>query len=190
MIYSIYGFGKCKTETAIGMGVRALSNNEDVLFCQFLKDGKSSEVKFLVPYFNLEYRSTRTSGLVYTEEDINSCKALLASLFKSKASLIIADELLVAYDLGYVSFNKIKELVDYCNHNSIDLCMTGRMNSKDKRHKIDSISDIVTNAYAKKHWFNTYCNRCKCEYEYHYKYCPKCGGELLDSKPSKKGRDY
>ena len=46
MIYSIYGFGKMKTESAIGCTIRTIANSEKVLFVQFLKDGKSSEIAF------------------------------------------------------------------------------------------------------------------------------------------------
>ena len=36
-IYSIFGYGKGKTESGIGIAIRAASNDESVLFSQFLK---------------------------------------------------------------------------------------------------------------------------------------------------------
>lgn len=193
MIYSVYGFGKMKTEASIGMTVRALQNKDEVLYCQFLKNGSSSEIKFLIPYYNFKYLSTGTTGLDFTEEDIQHCSGLVNYIIQEPPTvngLVVADEILVAYDLGFISYKQIKDLVAYCKENNMDLCMTGRINSKNKRLNITMLSDVVTNAYAVKHWFNTYCPECKCEYEYHYRYCPKCGSKLQESKPSKKGRDF
>lgn len=189
MIYSIYGFGKVKTEASVGLTIRSVANNDEVIYAQFLKDNSSGECGVLRS-LGVEVISTNTNGLVYNEDDIRDCKTLLKFLMDQYPDVIIADEILVAYDLGFLTFRDIKSLVDNCNARSIDLCMTGRISSKDKRYNITSISDIVTNAYAVKHCFNTYCKSCKCEYEYHYRYCPKCGRELEESKPSKKGRDY
>jgi ATP:corrinoid adenosyltransferase len=189
MIYSIYGFGKVKTEASIGLAIRSIANSDEVIYSQFLKDNSSGECGVLRK-LGVEVISTRTNGLVYNEDDIQDCKNLLKFLFNQYPDLIIADEILVAYDLGFLTFKDIRSLVDNCNARGIDLCMTGRIISKDKRNNINSLSDIVTNAYAVKHWFNTYCPDCKCEYEYYYKYCPKCGRELKESKPSKRGRDF
>lgn len=107
-----------------------------------------------------------------------------------KDSLIVMDELLVAYDMGFVTYGEIRKLANICRANNNDLCMTGRINSKTKRMNIQLISDVVTNAFAVKHWFNSYCPKCKCEYEYHYRYCPACGTELRESKPTKRGVDF
>ena len=41
-VYSIYGYGKGKTESAIGMIIRAIANEHKVLFVQLLKNGSSS----------------------------------------------------------------------------------------------------------------------------------------------------
>lgn len=47
MIQIYYGFGKGKTTSAVGAGMRAKGAGADVLFVQFLKDNKSSELKVL-----------------------------------------------------------------------------------------------------------------------------------------------
>lgn len=189
MIYSIYGFGKVKTEASIGLAIRSVANSDNVIYAQFLKDNSSGECEVL-RQLGVDVWSTGTSGFRFTDEDKVNCYKLLDRLLKHYPDVIIADEILVAYDLGFLTFKDIRSLVDNCNARCIDLCMTGRVISKDKRNNITSISDIVTNAYAVKHWFNTYCPECKCEYEYYYKYCPKCGRELKESKPSKRGRDF
>lgn len=43
MIHYYYGFGKGKTSSAIGAGMRAYGAGMSVLFVQFFKDNKSSE---------------------------------------------------------------------------------------------------------------------------------------------------
>ena len=62
-IYSIYGYGKGKTESAIGMTIRALANNHKVLFTQFLKDGNSSEVMYLKD--KIDIMSSNTDKIVF-----------------------------------------------------------------------------------------------------------------------------
>jgi cob(I)alamin adenosyltransferase len=194
MLYSIYGFGKAKTECAIGMMIRSIANHIPVIFAQFLKDGSSSEVKFLKMFSEVTYLNSNTKGFKYGSNITRDVSALWTSVFNMVGSewkgLIVLDEILVAYDLGFISLNKVKKLISLAKSKGCDVCMTGRMNSKTKRHNIDTISDVVTNAYAVKHWFNTYCDRCKCEYEYYDKYCPKCGKRLRASNKTKKGIDF
>ena len=43
MIHYYYGFGKGKTSSAVGAGMRAFGAGMSVLFVQFFKDNKSSE---------------------------------------------------------------------------------------------------------------------------------------------------
>lgn len=194
MLYSIYGFGKAKTECAIGMMIRSIANHIPVIFAQFLKDGSSSEVGFLKMFNEVTYLNSNTKGFKYGSNITRDVSALWTSVFNMVSSewkgLIVLDEILVAYDLGFISLNKVKKLISLAKSKGCDVCMTGRMNSKTKRHNIDTISDVVTNAYAVKHWFNTYCDRCKCEYEYYDKYCPKCGKKLRASNKTKKGIDF
>ena len=194
MIYSIYGYGKAKTECAIGMMVRSIANHIPVVFAQFLKDGSSSEVKFLKMFSEVTYFNSNTKGFKYGDNTGRDVSALWTGVFNMVSSnwkgLVVLDEILVAYDLGYISYNKIKKIVNLARANGFDICMTGRMNSKTKRLNIQLLSDVVTDAYAVKHWFNTYCDRCKCEYEYYDKYCPKCGKRLQASNKTKKGIDF
>lgn len=194
MIYSIYGYGKAKTECAIGMMVRSIANHIPVVFAQFLKDGSSSEVKFLKMFSEVTYFNSNTKGFKYGDNTGRDVSALWTGVFNLVSSnwkgLVVLDEILVAYDLGYISYNKIKKIVNLARANGFDICMTGRMNSKTKRLNIQLLSDVVTDAYAVKHWFNTYCDRCKCEYEYYDKYCPKCGKRLRASNKTKKGIDF
>ena len=76
-IYSIFGYGKGKTESGIGIAVRAMSNDERVLFAQFLKDGSSSEISYLDDDDRIKIISSGTCGIVLpqnkTDDDANAC---------------------------------------------------------------------------------------------------------------------
>ena len=54
MIISVYGYGKYKTESAVGCAIRAIQNNHKVLFVQFLKNGTSSEIAFFKKQDNIK----------------------------------------------------------------------------------------------------------------------------------------
>lgn len=189
MIYSIYGYGKGKTEAAVGLAIRALGNKDTVTFAQFLKDNSSTECRVLED-LGAEVVCTDTKDFRYTTDTRDRCEDLFHRLLASRSNLIIADEILVAYDKGFVNHDQLSTLIGGCRINDIDLCLTGRVTSKDRRQAIDKLSDISTNAYCAKHWYNTYCEVCDCEYDCYYEYCPMCGHKLVESEPSRLGRDY
>ena len=195
-IYSIYGYGKGKTESAIGMTIRALANNHKVLFTQFLKDGHSSEVFYLKD--KIDIMSSNTDKLVLpknkTQEDVDSIIDFFNEVEKKIVAgsydLVVLDELLVALDMGMVSVSMVKALVNICKSKNTDMYLTGRVRDRDMRRFVNSISDSVTDAYCIKHMFDTYCPDCKKSYPYYYTYCPDCGKQLDISRPCKLGRDY
>lgn len=195
-IYSIYGYGKQKTESAIGMTIRALANNHKVLFTQFLKDGHSSEITYLKD--KVDIMSSNTDKLVLpknkTQEDVDSIidffNEVERKLIANDYELVVLDELLVALDMGMVSVTMVKGLINICKSKNIDMYMTGRVRDREMRMFVNSISDSVTDAYCVKHMFDTYCTECKKSYPYYYTYCPDCGKQLEISRPCKLGRDY
>ena len=195
-IYSIYGYGKCKTESAVGIAIRGLANEDSVLFAQFLKDGKSSEIKFLED--KVDVITSNTTKLVLpknkTQDDIvniNEFYRLVFNTINSKEyNLIILDEILVAVDMGIISLACLKLLLATCRDKDCDVYMTGRVRSRDTRLAINDFSDCVTDARCVKHMFDTYCEGCKNSYPYYYTYCPDCGRQLVESRPCKIGRDF
>lgn len=195
-IYSIYGYGKSKTESAVGMAIRALANNHKVLFAQFLKDGHSSEIQYLKD--KIDILTSSTDKLVLpknkTQEDIDNIieffNTVESTIVNGDYDLLILDEILVALDMGMISINMLKCLINICKANDIDMYMTGRVRDRDMRNYITEISDSVTDAYCIKHMFDTYCPNCKKSYPYYYTYCPDCGKQLEISRPCKLGRDF
>ncbi len=108
MIHYYYGFGKGKTSSAVGAGIRAYGSGMKVLFVQFFKDDKSNE-RSAVPFevypapnrlpFNVgrEYQE-------YVDKAIDYIK-------NSTCDMIILDEF---GDLipQFVSFEDIKNIFD------------------------------------------------------------------------------
>ena len=197
-IYSIYGYGKGKTESAIGITVRAIANHHKVLFAQFLKDGKSSEVDFLKMFREVTFLSTGTTGIVLPKNKQDKDKEAVLDLYNKicrrittcEYNLLVLDEILVALDMELISISLFKRLIEACRKNKVDVYMTGRIRNGIIRSYVQQLSDCATNAYCVKHMFDTYCKKCDNTYPYYFTYCPECGEELVVSKPCKKGRDF
>lgn len=197
-IYSIFGYGKGKTESGIGIAIRAMSNDDKVLFAQFLKDGNSSEISYLDDDDRIKIISSGTSGIVLpqnkTDTDTQSCAELYRDIFNYVATgeydLVVLDEILVAIDMGLISFAMLDLLLRECKDKDTDVYMTGRIRNADVRNHIINVSDCASNVYCEKHMFNRYCRNCHNDFPFHYTYCPDCGAELETSKPCKVGRDY
>lgn len=195
-IYSVYGFGKMKTESAIGMTIRAIANNHNVLFTQFLKDGTSSEIEYLKD--KADVLTSNTKGIVLpknkTVYDAEAVLTLYNEICRRIATdeydLVVLDEFLVALDMEMISITLLKRLISICKTHNVDMYMTGRVRDKRLRNYIQEVSDCITNAYCVKHMYDTYCENCKRTFPYHYTYCPDCGKQLQVSRPSKLGRDY
>lgn len=195
-IYSIFGYGKGKTESAVGMVIRALAHGDKVLFAQFLKDGSSSEIKYLED--KVDVLTSGTCGVVLPQnktcDDIDACAELYRKVFNKIATgeynLLVLDESLVALDMGLISNSMLELLLKECDSMEVDVYLTGRIRSADLRQHIINISDCATNAYCEKHMYNRHCNCCHNDYPFHYTYCPDCGAELDACKPCICGRDY
>ena len=202
MIITIMGYGKGKTESAIGCTVRALANHEKVLFVQFLKDGKSSEVDFLNKYSGITFMyipwdkiSLPSNVNKVDKEKFNLfLDEVVTELYRNKYGLIVLDEVLPAIDLGLMNFDELIDILsipkEIDENSSTDFYLTGRARSHKLREDVRKLSDICSDVYCKKHCFDTYCKSCDNTFPYYFKYCPQCGSVLKISKPSKKGRDY
>ena len=195
-LYSVYGYGNMKTESAIGMTIRAIANNHKVLFAQFLKDGSSSEIQYLQDKVDLV--TSNTQGIVLPQNKrpddyeavLNLYNKICNMLSDGEYDLVVLDELLVALDMELISITLLKRLIAICKAREVDMYLTGRVRNKQLRQYIQEVSDCVTNAYCVKHMYDTYCEDCKRTFPYHYTYCPDCGKQLVVSRPCKKGRDY
>lgn len=187
MIYCHTGFGKGKTTAAIGLALRALANNEKVLFVQFLKDGNDGAIKELKKYENFTHIAQGTKGI-----KLEDCTKFYEKTLDYTCSdteeydLVIYDEINVAMDYNLLDTPRVIKDLPY---NVYDICITGRVNNHSLRHKLYEISDIATNFYCETHKFNKVCSNCGIDYSNKFVYCPACGKKLPKSKEFRVGRE-
>ena len=198
IVFSIFGYGKGKTESVIGLTVRAIQNKKRVLFGQCLKDGTSSEVEFFKsqPLVEVIVAGTKKIALPKNikDEDYEVHKQFVTEIIQaieqSRMDVLVLDEILVALDLGLIPIESIYDIISLCRIKFITVAMTGRVRSHELRKKIITASDIASNCYCERHRFNTHCDNCNQDFNYYYRYCPQCGKRLSLSQPAKRGVDY
>lgn len=198
LVYSIFGYGKGKTESVVGLTVRAIQNNKRVLFAQCLKDGTSSEIDFFSsqPLVDTIVAGSKKITLPsnISEDDYTIHKEFVDSVIQaieqSKMDVLVLDEFLVAVDLGLIPVESMYDIISLCRIKLIPVAFTGRVRSHELRKKIISVSDIASNIYCERHRFNTHCDSCNQDFKYYYKYCPQCGRELSISGEAIKGVDF
>lgn len=133
MIQIYYGFGKGKTSSAIGAGMRAKGAGYDVLFVQFLKDNKSSELNVL-PFDIYEApESLPFNPDKSYEEWVNNALGYIKS---SNAQMIILDEFIDVVD----KFVSTEDAVDLIKNIKGEVIITGHREVKE----LFDIADYIT----------------------------------------------
>ncbi|MBR2284316.1 MAG: cob(I)yrinic acid a,c-diamide adenosyltransferase [Ruminococcus sp.] len=136
MIHIYSGDGKGKTTAAVGMAVRAAGAGLRVLFCQFLKDGSSSEIGVLRSIPGIEVRCcTECRKFVFRMNDDEraavtaSHNAMLCGvrdiISSHAADVVILDEFCGAYSTGLIDRTAAESIVRECPE-SVELVLTGR----------------------------------------------------------------
>lgn len=155
MIHLYYGDGKGKTTAACGLAVRAAGSGMKVLFAQFFKSGKSSEVSVLS---SLPCVTVKTPSLYYgryktmadeQKKMIGDCYSAFLGEIAADAKnydLLVLDEAVSAY--GYGLFEDA-DLVGFLKKEgkAREIVLTGRAPA---RELID-IADYATEMRKEKH---------------------------------------
>lgn len=150
MIHIYCGDGKGKTTAATGLAVRAAGCGKKVFFVQFFKNGVSSEIKFLKKSDNItvlfepKYYG-RVSNM--TDEERQECRASYMKLFsesvnqaeENSADVIILDEIISAYNHGFVEKDKLLSFLDRAK---MEVVMTGRSPAKELSERADYITEM------------------------------------------------
>lgn len=111
MIHVYYGDGKGKTTAAMGLALRMLAAGGRVVIVQFLKDGKSGEVRMLssrlgvpvfagVPTGKFTWEMTNEELAAVRKAHDKNLAAALDEVEASGARLLVLDEVLDALAMG------------------------------------------------------------------------------------------
>lgn len=144
MIHIYYGYGKGKTSSAVGAGMRAKGAGKSVFFVQFLKDNKSSELSVLpfdifpapesVPFNpGPEYKE-------WVEKALNAVK-------NCDSDVIILDEFLDVIP-SFVSVETALSVIDKAER---EVIITGHKEVKELFEKADYLTfmDKIKHPYDK-----------------------------------------
>ncbi len=157
MIQVYTGNGKGKTTAGLGLALRAVGAGKKVLLIQFLKEGRSSEIKAIKKYLpNFEIKIFGQKGFLTKEKlkkkDFNLARQGFDFAQKSVQTkaydLIILDEINVANDFGLIRTKDILDLIKKTSPRT-ELVLTGRNASKE----IIQAADLVSQIKEIKHYF-------------------------------------
>ena len=161
------GEGKGKTSAAIGLMARALGNNWNVAFIQFIKHWEVSEHEFIKKaqlflgdklYFYKGGKGFYNAGALSDKEitPAQHAKAAkdtydvaLQAATSGKFNLVICDEINNAVFEGLLPKKSLKELIDRRAKNT-SLCLTGRNFPKELLDQ----TDIATSMTKLRHHFD------------------------------------
>jgi cob(I)alamin adenosyltransferase len=160
LVHIYTGDGKGKTTAAVGLTVRCAGNGGTVVFCQFLKNNRSSELAILrsVPnikivqsdkifgfYKNLSPEQ-RAEAAANAEELL---KRATAAAISENARLLVLDEIIGAYNHELVNR---QTLLDFLQNKPTDLevVLTGR----NPAPELIALADYVSNIQKIKHPFD------------------------------------
>ncbi len=149
------GDGKGKTTAAFGLALRARGRDLRVAVVQFLKRGDFGEV-IAARRLGIEVEQFGTGGFVDPaappEEDRRLAglgwTRLLELSAAGKHDLVIADELLMAVDLGLVDLAAVCGLIDA--RPAVELVLTGRNAHPELVRRADLVSEVL----ALKHYYD------------------------------------
>lgn len=166
LVHIYHGDGKGKTTAAVGLAVRAIGAGHHVLFQQFLKDGKSSELEVLRD-IGITVDSGRPLGaegftwemseaqltLLRESQDARLSRARTYLERHSSSGVIILDESIAS--INYNLLNK-SLLLDFMNEirtleDGPDLVLTGREPAMELLDLADYISEVKANRHPFDH---------------------------------------
>ena len=147
------GNGKGKTTAAIGLGIRAIGNDYNVIMIQFLKHDMTGEcrmLKELEPEFKIfHFEKKRGFTWELSEEEKNELRSETSNALKfaskvmdtGQCDVLILDELLNSLELGFTTEEEVCALIDNKSED-VELVLTGRSLPESIAERADYISRI------------------------------------------------
>ena len=148
------GSGKGKTTAAVGLGVRCAGNGGKVLFSQFLKDNKSSELNILKEIENIHLElcgetfgfyfrmSEETKKQQAKETYSNYLTRTIECVKAGEYQMLIMDEIIATYNYELIDRQM---LLDFLQNKPkhLEVVLTGRDPAKELVELSDYVSEIV-----------------------------------------------
>jgi cob(I)alamin adenosyltransferase len=147
------GNGKGKTTAAVGLGVRSAGNGGKVLFSQFLKDNKSSELKILKEIENIHlelcgetfgfyFRMSEETKKLAKETYSNYLARIIDSVKAGEYQMLIMDEIIATYNYELIDRQM---LLDFLQNKpeQLEVVLTGRDPAEELVTLADYVSEIV-----------------------------------------------
>jgi len=153
LIHIYTGDGKGKTTAAVGLTIRYAGSGGKVLFSQFLKDNKSSELCILKKIDEVEVVLCNETFGFYSrmdEETKRKAKEVYSNYFrdiidmvkKEDIQMLILDEIIGAYNNNLIEREFLLEFLRN-KPDKLEVVMTGRNPQKELVELADYVSEIV-----------------------------------------------
>jgi cob(I)alamin adenosyltransferase len=153
LIHIYTGDGKGKTTAAIGLSIRMAGSGGKVIFTQFLKDNKSSELALLSKLPLIQFIPVPKSFGFYkylSPLEQNEAKEVYTQLLKDvldraamgDCQLLVLDEVIAAYNHQLIPKDC---LLDFLRNKpqSLEIVMTGRCAAEELIELADYVSEIM-----------------------------------------------
>lgn len=153
LVHIFYGQGVGKTSRAVGLAIRAAGEGLRVEFVQFMKSGRSGEVRVFERVQNIRYWCPGEHPFIMSKglEPVHlehAAKGLTHALeaVERKPHLLICDEILDTLLFKILKKVQLLDLISRCK-GKVELIMTGR----DAPPELIEQADYVTELVQKKH---------------------------------------
>ena len=160
VVHIYCGDGKGKTTAAVGLSVRMAGSGKSILFVQFFKSDKSSEINILksinnIKTLHLEKNYGRYKNM--SEEVKQQAKTEYKNLLKKAMEItvnenfdmLVLDEVISAYNYEFIDRESLKNFLNEYKE-KIEIVMTGR----NPVGELVELSDYVSKIEKVKHPFD------------------------------------
>ena len=163
LIHIYTGDGKGKTTAAVGLAIRCAGSGGKVVFCQFLKDNRSSELNILTAlphielvqapqsfgfYKNLNDEQRAAARQTYSQLLRQAIRAAVNS--ENPARLLVLDEAVAAYNHQLLEQELLLDFLQNTKPAALEVVLTGR----EPAAELAALADYISNIQKIKHPFD------------------------------------
>lgn len=152
LLHVYYGNGKGKTTCAVGLSVRAAGNGRKVLFVQFMKTGKSSEIKVLEDVAGIEimeaprlkkfsFQMNDEEKRVLREQNDRALSDIIKRAEEGDFDLLVMDECLGTLHKKLLDEGRLISFLD-SRPAGLEVVLTGRHPDDLIMERADYVSEI------------------------------------------------